>query len=154
MSRAIASVSATLVVAVGTLRLGAQQPATPPPQPAAPAAEAPMRFAIANEVMLVRQGHYRAYEFSVSIPSPCTVRGQIMGLAGGNKDFQALIMDRDGFQRWKANQRTQVYWVSGQVATADLAVRLSGPITYYLVISNLFSRFTKKTIKVEAYTEC
>ena len=154
MWRAIALVSGAVWVAVGTLRLGAQQPPAAVPQPPASTAEEPMRFAIADEIAVVRQGEYLSYQFSVSIPSPRTVRGQIVGLACGNKDFQASIMDKDNFVRWKTNRAARVYWVSGQVAAADLAVRLNGPITYYLVISNLFSRFTKKTVKVQAYTEC
>ncbi len=113
-----------------------------------------MRFAIADEVAIVRPGQFLSYQFSVSIPSPCTVRGQIVGLAGRNKDFQALILDKDAFLNWKTHHAAPVYWLSGRVAATDLAVRLGGPVTYYLVISNVFSRFTAKTIKVRAFTEC
>jgi hypothetical protein len=157
MSRTIALASAAMLAVVAARRLWAQQPTAPPhPAPAesAAAAEQPMRFAIADEIVKVRQGHYRSYQFSVSIPSPCTVRGQIVGLAGGNKDFQASIMDKDNFLNWKSHHEAQVYWVSGQVAATDLGVRLYGPTTYYLVISNLFSRFTAKTVRVQAFTEC
>jgi hypothetical protein len=151
VSRKTALVSAALLLVVVTRHLWAQDPAAS--QPSA-AAEQPMRFAIADEVAIVRPGHFVYYEFSVSIPSPCTVRGQIVGLAGRNRDFQALIVDANNFQGWKADHEAYVYWQSGQVATADLGVRLDGPRTYYLVISNLFSRFTAKRVKVQAFTEC
>lgn len=124
------------------------------PQPPALAAEEPMRFAIADEVAIVRPGRFVYYQFSVSIPSPCIVRGQIVGLAGRNKDFQAFIMDDHSFLNWRTNHEGHVYWQSGRVTAADLGVRLTGPSMYYLVISNEFSRFTAKTVKVQAFTEC
>jgi hypothetical protein len=112
-----------------------------------------MRFAI-DEVAIVRPGRFLYYQFSFSIPSPCIVRGQIVGLAGRNKDFQAFIMDDHSFLEWTTNHEGQAYWQSGRVTATELGVRLTGPSMYYLVISNEFSRFTAKTVKVQAFTEC
>jgi hypothetical protein len=40
------------------------------------------------------------------------------------------------------------------VAATNIDVRLSGPATYYLVISNVFSPVTAKKLKVKAFAEC
>ena len=102
------------------------------------------------QAAVVQPGQFLYYQFS--IPSTtCAVTGRIVGLAGGNKDFQALVMDENSFLNWKTNHQAQAYWQSGQVAATNIGVRLSGPATYYLVISNVFSPVTAKTVKVQAY---
>ena len=63
-------------------------------------------------------------------------------------------MDENSFLNWKTNHQAQAYWQSGQVAATNIGVRLSGPATYYLVISNVFSPVTAKTVKVQAFAEC
>ncbi len=124
------------------------------PQQAAPTAPQPMRTAIAeSEAAVVQPGQFLYYQFS--IPSTtCAVTGRIVGLAGGNKDFQALVMDENSFLNWKTNHQAQAYWQSGQVAATNIGVRLSGPATYYLVVSNVFSPVTAKTVKVQAFADC
>ena len=122
------------------------------PQPEAPE---PTRYAIAeSEAAVVREAGFISYNFSVSPQATCTITGRIVGLAGGNKDFQAFIMDENNFLNWKTNHQAQTYWQSGQVAATNVGVRLAGPATYYLVISNLFSPITAKTVKVQAFAEC
>lgn len=124
------------------------------PPPAAPTAPQPTRTAIAeSEAAVVQPGQFLYYQFS--IPSTtCAVTGRIVGLAGGNKDFQALVMDENNFLNWKTSHQAQVYWQSGQVAATNIGVRLSGPATYYLVVSNVFSPVTAKTVNVQAFAEC
>ncbi len=121
---------------------------------AAPAVPQPARYGIAeSEAAVVQEGGFIDYPFSVS-SGTCAVTGRIVGLAGGNKDFQAFVMDENSFLNWKTNHQAQAYWQSGQVAATNIAVRLSGPATYYLVISNTFSPITPKTVKVQAFGEC
>ncbi len=124
------------------------------PQQAAPSPPQPTRTTLAeSEAAVVQPGQFLYYQFS--IPSTtCAVTGRIVGLAGGNKDFQALVMDENSFLNWKTNHQAQAYWQSGQVAATNIGVRLSGPATYYLVISNVFSPVTAKTVKVQAFAEC
>jgi len=124
------------------------------PQQAAPTPPQPTRTTLAeSEAAVVQPGQFLYYQFS--IPSTtCAVTGRIVGLAGGNKDFQALVMDENSFLNWKTNHQAQAYWQSGQVAATNIGVRLSGPATYYLVISNVFSPVTAKTVKVQAFAEC
>ena len=49
-----------------------------------------------SEGAVVQPGPFLYYQFS--IPSTtCAVTGRIVSLAGGNKDFQALVMDENSF---------------------------------------------------------
>ena len=124
------------------------------PQQAAPSPPQPTRTTLAeSEAAVVQPGQFLYYQFS--IPSTtCAVTGRIVGLAGGNKDFQALVMDENSFLNWKTNHQAQAYWQSGQVAATNIGVRLNGPATYYLVVSNVFSPVTAKTVKVQAFADC
>lgn len=125
------------------------------PQPAAPAPPQTTRTAIAEaEAAVIQPGQILYYQFSIPSTTTCAVTGRVVGLAGGNKDFQALVMDENNFLNWKTNHQAQVYWQSGQVAATNIDVRLSGPATYYLVVSNVFSPVTAKTVKVQAQAEC
>ena len=65
-----------------------------------------------------------------------------------------MVLEENNFLNWKTNHQAQAYWQSGQVAATNIGVRLSGPATYYLVISNVFSPVTAKTVKVQAQAEC
>lgn len=124
-------------------------------QPAAAAAPEPTRYAIAEaEAAVIQPGQFLYYPFSVSPSAHCSVTGRVVGLAGGNKDVQVFVMDENNFLNWKTNHEAEAYWQSGQVAATNVAVRLSGPATYYLVISNVFSPITAKTIKMQAFAEC
>ena len=125
------------------------------PQPAAPAAPQPARYAIAEvEAAIIQPGQFLYYPFSIPSSTTCAVTGRIVGLAGGNKDFQALVMDENNFLNWKTNHEAEAYWQSGQVAATNISVSLSGPATYYLVVSNVFSPVTAKTVKVQALAQC
>ncbi len=119
----------------------------------APAPEV-RRYAVAeSEAQIVREGSFVYYKFQVNAVQ-CAVSGRIIGLAGGNRDFQALIMDENSFLNWQTNHQAQAYWQSGQVAATNISARLAGPATYYLVVSNAFSPITAKTVKVQAVADC
>ena len=125
------------------------------PQSAAPTAPQPTRTAIAeSEAAVVQPGQFLYYPFSIPPSTTCAVTGRIVGLAGGNKDVQALVLDENNFLNWKTSHQAQAYWQSGQVAATNIGVRLSGPATYYLVISNVLSPVTAKTVKVQAFADC
>jgi len=133
--------------AAATITVAAAQPA-PPPAPQR------TRGTIASEeAAIIQPVQYIYFPFKIT-SGTCSVGGRIVGVAGGNKDFQAFVMDESNFLSWKANSQTQVYWQSGQVAATSIGVNVSGPTTYYLVISNLFSPVTTKTVSVQAFLEC
>ncbi len=79
---------------------------------------------------------------------------RVLGLAGGSKDFQAFLMDDDNFRNWETSHKARAYWQTEKVAAATIEARISGPGKVHLVISNVFSLFTGKTVAVQAQAEC
>lgn len=96
---------------------------------------------------------FRHYDFDLPARA-CIVTGRILGVAGGNKDFQAMLMDDDNFRNWQTSHHARVYWQTEKVAAATLEARLAGPGTFHLVISNVFSLATTKTITVQGQVTC
>jgi|SRR5881628_1681159 len=68
--------------------------------------------------------------------------------------FQAFLMGDDDFINWKTNHEARAYWQTGKVAAATIDARFSGPGTFHLVISNVFSLSTSKTVAVQGQVEC
>ncbi len=102
----------------------------------------------------IEAGKYVQYEFNVP-DGVCVVTGRIDLLAGGNKDFEAFVMDSENLRAWRSGLEARTYWQTGRVASALIdAVALVGPGTYYLVVSNVFSLLTPKTVTVKAEAEC
>ncbi len=97
---------------------------------------------------------YISYEFKLNRLADCRMTGRVRGLAGGNKDFQVVIVDEDGFLNWKTSHRAMALFSTDQVAAATLDLSLSRPGTYYLVVSNAFSVLTEKTVQVNAKVTC
>jgi hypothetical protein len=96
---------------------------------------------------------YREYSFTLP-ERACTVTGRIVGIAGGNKDFQAYIMDDDNFLNWKTSHKAKVFWQTDKVAAASINAQLQGSGTFHLVISNMFSLMTSKTVTIQGEVDC
>ncbi len=96
---------------------------------------------------------YVEYPFDLPQRS-CVVTGRILGISGGKKDFQAFLMGDDDFINWKTSHEARAYWQTGKVAAATIEARLNGPGTFHLVISNVFSLSTRKTVSVRGQVEC
>jgi hypothetical protein len=94
-----------------------------------------------------RQYHY--YGFEISDERPCRLRGRIETTDGGRHDTDVMVLDRDGFANFQYNRRFATVFSAPRTAAATLDVPLPGPGSYYLVLSNRFSAFTGKTVKVE-----
>lgn len=97
---------------------------------------------------------YLTYTFSVSDPRPCTIEGHVLGLAGGNKDVEVLLFDSDGLTNWKNNNSAKVLFNGGKATATTISARLPGPGTYHLVLNNVFSVLTDKTVQVRAKVTC
>jgi ketosteroid isomerase-like protein len=139
----------------------AMAPATPATVSVAAAqtgAQAPAqrtRTTIAEvEAAIIQPAQFLYYPFTISAAMTCSVGGRIVGVAGGNKDFQVFVMNEANFENWQSSNQTQVQWQSGQVAATNIGVSLRGPATYYLVVSNVFSPVTAKTVQVQVFAEC
>ena len=96
------------------------------------------------------------YDYSFTLPErSCAVSGRIVGTEGGNKDFLAYIMADDDFLNWKTSHNAKAFWrTPDKVAAATINAQLSGPGTYHLVISNMFSLMTDKTVSVQGEVNC
>jgi hypothetical protein len=101
----------------------------------------------------IKSEGYLHYDFDLPNRT-CRVTGRILGLAGGNKDFQAFLMDDDNFRNWETSHKARVYWQTEKVAAATIDAQVAGQSKIHLVISNVFSAFTAKTVTVQAQAEC
>ena len=110
-----------------------------------------LRFGGGRPVEIARES-YLHYGFTLP-PGTCTVTGQLQGLAGETKDFQAFLMDDDDYRGWLTSHEAQVYWQTDQVAAATINARVPGPGTFHLVVTNT-SRLAPKTVAVQAQVEC
>ena len=134
-------------------------------QPAAPAQAAPNQGAGVPSVTTIPITDGQAVEikaasfvhYTFQLPAgTCTITGRIVGISGGNKDFEALIMDDDNFRNWSAGTTgARALWQSGRVVVTaiDNAV-VAGPGTFHLVVSNAWSIATPKTVQAQALARC
>jgi len=132
-----------------------QSPAITQVQASAPAAPTVSRISITDgQAILVKAQGSAHYTFHLP-PGVCPISGRITGIAGGNKDFEAFIMDDDNFQNYSAGAAgTRVLWQSGRVVVATIDATLTGPGTYHLVVSNSWSIATDKTVQAQASAQC
>jgi ketosteroid isomerase-like protein len=93
------------------------------------------------------------YDFQIPA-AVCTVTGRVEGIAGGNKDFEVLILDDDSFRNWSAGLQARAYGSSGRVTVYTINAAIPGPGAYHLVISNAFQVGLAKTVQVWAQVQC
>jgi hypothetical protein len=118
------------------------------------AALTPYRLTIGTgEPEEIKSESYRHYDFDLPNRS-CHITGRILGVAGGNRDFQAFLMDDDDFRNWGTDHTARAYWQTGKVAAATVDARVAGPGRFHLVVSNVFSLFSAKTVTVQVQAEC
>lgn len=98
----------------------------------------------------ISAGHYEFFEFEVEEARECTVAGRILGLAGGSKDFNVFIFDKDGFHNFRnSSQGGHVLYQSPRTSAHTFERSLPSPGSYVLVVSNTFSAFISKTVQLE-----
>lgn len=126
---------------------GGRAPVAPTGQSAGPV------IAIVNEQPRIDPLKFVFYRFDLPTGT-CTVVGKLQGMEGGALDFEAIITDSDGLQNWRTSHSARAWWQSGRVAAATINVALAGPGTYYIIVSNVFSGLTWKTVSVQAAAQC
>lgn len=96
---------------------------------------------------------YQQYDFTLLRPG-CSIAGNIAALAGGN--FDAVVLDNDGFRSWRKHHETQYLWRAERVASATLAARFGAPGLYHLLVSSTYAKLTSKaiTVTVQAQVDC
>lgn len=132
------------VLAVGLVLTKAARYSAPPP---------PRVLLIAEgEPQDIPMQSYLHYDFELD--GQCAITGRIVGVAGGNKDFQAFLVDDADYRNWLVSGEARAFWQTGQVTAASIDARVSGPGTFHLIVNNGFSRLTPKTVTVDAQAEC
>jgi hypothetical protein len=118
-------------------------PAPPPPPPAATGDVADVPG------LKIAAGQYVYYGMEIADERPCRLRGRVETTDGGRHDTDVLVLDVDGFTNFQYNRSFGTVYAARRTAAATLDVALPGPGTYYLVLSNRFSAFTGKKVRVE-----
>lgn len=106
---------------------------------------------IANSVYKVGPGTYNY----VSFYSPCssTVTGEFSAEAALGDNIIVSLLDQNNFSAFENGNSAQAYYNSGKVSSGNLNVGIS-PGTYYIVMSNMYSSFSTKTVSLQASFTC
>ena len=124
----------------------APRPVPPPPPP-------PIVVTIAsNEAKEVKARQYLDYKFSLPDRS-CRISGKIEGVKGGDRDFEALLLDHANFRNWVAGQSANAI-ESGRKVVWSFDETIPGEANWHLVVSNTFSAVTPKAVTVDAKAVC
>ncbi|MDB4950413.1 MAG: hypothetical protein JWM27_3062 [Gemmatimonadetes bacterium] len=121
-------------------------PVAPPPPPPPPPPQVVM---VADTVGLeVRASGSNWYSFTVADTRPCVLTGRVIGLHGGNRDFDLFVVDDDGLLNWRNHVTSPTYLNAGRTSAVTLRSRIPSNGSFHLVVSNAFSVFTDKTLQL------
>lgn len=82
-----------------------------------------------------------------SVMAEPTILGRITASGGTGNDIRLLVLSEPDFANWKNNHPVAPIYDSGQITSADVKARLGDAGTYYVVLSNMFSTVTPKTVE-------
>lgn len=98
------------------------------------------------------------YAFVLDSAADCLVHGRIdvQHDPSSKSDVQVLLLTADDYTNWVSNQQAQLspLFKAGPQTATTLNVGVTQSGTYNLVISNLFSTFTKKTVQGQVTVTC
>lgn len=98
----------------------------------------------------LRPRSWVAIPLEVRDSRPCRLRGRIVGLRGGDRDFRIYVFDDDGFVNWRNQTRGGRHIFAGiRTSAQTLDVSFRGKGTYHLLVSNTFSILTSKLVQPE-----
>jgi len=75
-----------------------------------------------------------------------TISGHVTAEGGTGNDIQVLVLTETDYVNLKNNHEVRPLYNSGQVTAADVRAVLPESGTYYVVLSNVFSGFSAKTV--------
>lgn len=107
--------------------------------------------AIVNSIYKVGPGTYNYISFYSSCSS--TVTGGFSAEAALGDNIIVYLLDQNNFNAFKNGNSAQAYYNSGKVSSGNLNVGIS-PGTYYIVMSNMYSSFSTKTVSLQASFTC
>ena len=80
---------------------------------------------------------------------PCTFRGRVQGVEGGNRDFEVYVLDEDGHANWHNGVEPRALLETGRTSSSTIEIPIPADGRFHLLISNRFSVFTSKTVQVD-----
>ena len=101
------------------------------------------------DVIDLRTGDHFDAPFEVRDPRPCTLTGRVLGLAGGSRDVEIYVLDDAGYQDWQHGIAPAALFESGRSSAATLDVDLPRRGRYHLLLSNRYSIFTSKRVRID-----
>lgn len=133
---------------LGTLELIPRTTRSPATEQAAPQPDPPRILSVApSHTLWLSAGEHFQTTFQVDDPRPCTLTGQVRGLAGGGREVDVLLLDEDSYHQWRNHEYPPVYFQT-RSPLVELDVPVPKPGRYVLVISNRFSVLTGKRVEV------
>ncbi len=116
-----------------------------------PSAPPPLVLSLMDfETLDIDAGEHFDTTFAVSDPRACTFTGRVSGVAGGDRDVDVFLFDEEGYDQWHDGIHPAALFESGRTSSVELEVPLPGPGQYALLLSNRFSLFTDKAVRVES----
>jgi hypothetical protein len=98
----------------------------------------------------INAGYSRRWAFHVTSAQPsCRLTGRVLGIAGGQKDVDVLVMTQDDYINWQNNHGADVIFQSGHKTAVTLDVSVEGEGDYVFVVSNGFSALSPKTAQMQ-----
>jgi hypothetical protein len=128
-------------------------PAEPAPEPEPPPPPPTHVVSVMDDPALrLPPGEHFDTAFVVSDPHarPCTFRGRVQGVEGGNRDFEVYVLDEDGHTNWHNGIEPRAIHESGRTSASTIEIPMPGEGRFHLLISNRFSVFTSKTVQVDS----
>ena len=126
--------------------------AEPGPKPEPPPPPPPHVVPVLDEpALMLPPGEHFDTAFVVSDPHarPCTFRGHVQGVEGGNRDVEVYVLDEDGHANWHNGVEPRALLETGRTSASTIEIPIEGEGRFHLLISNRFSVFTYKTVQID-----
>jgi hypothetical protein len=96
----------------------------------------------------VQAASYQAYTITVDAERMrnAAITGHVQASGGTGNDIIVAVLSESDYLNWKNGHANHPLYNSGQVTAADVYAPVAASGTYYLLISNVFSAFTPKTV--------
>src|SRR4051794_19668653 len=98
----------------------------------------------------INPGYSQTWTFRVTSSQPnCRLTGRVLGIAGGQKDVDVLVMTQDDYLNWQTNHTADAIFQSGRKTAVTLDVPIEHEGKYVFVVSNGFSALSAKTAQMQ-----
>ena len=116
---------------------------------AAPARAKEQRVSILNGSVAVQALSYVAYpvKVDVGIMTNPRITGHVTASGGSGNDIEVVVFAETQFINWKNKHNQGSLFTSGLATACDVNVPLGESGTYYVLLSNVFSTLTPKTVE-------